>query len=212
MPSRRRTGVVFSALLAAVLGVVAMSQVGCGDSDLSNSYQLFVVKRDGSELRQISRNERGPVFSPPAHPARFEQSPGDRLTLVWQVRPGSQAKQRIGGFIDGDFVSWSPDSRQLLVGATTVIGDRRNHLYTVPAAGGELRQITGEVQTGPAAWSPDGRWIAAATYDGDIELVRPDGSDHQTLVHLSGAEFRSLAWSADGSRLTFKARQTPVET
>jgi WD40 repeat protein len=227
-----RSRLAITAFGSAGAFVVGASLVGCGAGTpgLAFRNRLFAVNRDGSGLRVISAKQRGSLFSPPSHPGRVKRTAHG---IAWSA-PGSHAQHRLGGLLGARYVSWSPDSRELLIGAVRIVGDRRFHLFTVSAAGGRLREITGGVQEGsrPAAWSPDGKWIAAASYDGDIEVVRPGGSAKRTLVHVSGGtaptsnlplcvlgatcsnsvQIQDLAWSADGRRLTFVASKTPPET
>jgi Tol biopolymer transport system component len=147
------------------------------------------------------------------------------MAVVWSTSGRPSSKHRVGGFLSAPaFARLSPDGRTLLIGATRFAGDGRFYLFTVPATGGPSRKISGEVLTERAAWSPDGSWIAAANYDGDVLIIKPDGSDQQTVVHLSGGsasnplegpntvQIDHLAWSRDGDRIVFKAEKVPPET
>lgn len=146
------------------------------------------------------------------------------MTVVWST-PGHPAdRHRIGGFLSGAYVSFSPDRQTLLIGGTRLKGDRRFYLFTVPASGGRLHKISGEVLTEPAAWSPDGRWIAAANYDGNVVMLQPNGGGQKTVVHLSGGTASSplfgsnsvqidhLGWSRSGTQIVFRAAKVPPET
>lgn len=63
-------------------------------------------------------------------------------------------------------------------------------------------QLTTTRDVSYAAWSPKGDWIAyvkgwsLATLNGDVMLIRPDGSDEHRLTRGDAP-----AWSPDGSRL-----------
>lgn len=216
------------ALLVA-FGSTALA-VGCGsEPSLAETPKLFSVDRDGSGLKTLSETPkfaceeaaqscpgRGATYAPPAHPAQFHGTadPPGSEELVWSLGSGrDRAEHRVGGFLRAPaYVSWSPNSDRLVVGATRFSGDRRFHLYTVSAREGTLDQITGEVITTAPAWSPDGRWIAFSNYKGNLNLVHPDGTDQHTIVDFDSAEIRGIAWSSDGAHLTFTASKPNEET
>jgi Tol biopolymer transport system component len=55
------------------------------------------------------------------------------------------------------------------------------------------------------AWSPDGEWIAFA-HEGDIYLIRPDGSNMANLTQTPDVDEDWPAWSPDGERIAFVIR------
>jgi tricorn protease len=103
---------------------------------------------------------------------------------------------------DIDFMTVSPTGKRALLTA-------RGDVFTVPAAKGEIRNLTASpgVREMNAAWSPDGRWIAyLSDRTGEYEIyVRPaDGSGQERRVTTDGTIWRfPPQWSPDSKKLTF---------
>lgn len=94
----------------------------------------------------------------------------------------------------------SPDGSKL---AFTVM----NKLYVMNFPGGTPRQIADEdVTQAQPTWSPDGKWIAYATWDqekgGHLYKIRPGGTDRQKLTEES-AIYGDPAWSYNSDRIVF---------
>lgn len=113
--------------------------------------------------------------------------------------------------------SYSPDRLQI-----AVVGSLRQdapdgnpdnvliyqELFTGPAAGGELRQITAmHAELADISWSPDGTQIVfTATAEGDFDVytIASGGSAPNRLTDNSGAD-RYPTWSPDGQTITYAA-------
>ncbi len=108
---------------------------------------------------------------------------------------------------DGEFLTWSPDGRRLLV-------VRGSDIYAAPATGVPLINLTNS-QHGNVwkpAWSPDGTSIAfASDREGSpaIYVMKADGSVMARLPTGVGV-FSAPAWSPDSTRLAFNCRIGPV--
>lgn len=96
--------------------------------------------------------------------------------------------------------------------------DRRTHLHRLDRRDGTLTPITsGPWDDGSPAISPDGAWVAFVsnrhpdpdlTDDGDLYLVRPDGSGLTRLASGPGAD-SSPSWSPRGDRLAYLSLRRP---
>jgi TolB protein len=106
--------------------------------------------------------------------------------------------------------SWSPTSDRVAFAGVTFAGDRRYHLYLASLGGERSRLVVSDVATTSPVWSPDGRTLAVANWDGEILLVDPDTGDSAAVTRLPGMHLHDLAWSPDGRRIAFVARTDPT--
>jgi Tol biopolymer transport system component/DNA-binding winged helix-turn-helix (wHTH) protein len=92
----------------------------------------------------------------------------------------------------------SPDGSNLLLIAEQEAGAFWA-LWNVRILGGTVRRMGAAAN---AAFSPDGNSIAYATQEGEIWIMRSDGTGSHKLVP-AGYRVSGLAWSPDGSRIRF---------
>lgn len=127
-------------------------------SNRSGAWRIWVVKADGSDLKQLTKQESedhdvDPVFSPDGKSILFTSTRGGK-TALWRMLADGTKPERL---CDGDQGEWSPDATQLVL--------RRNEKIL------KRDLVTGKEQSlspddwphcsGPA-WSPDGKTIAFA--------------------------------------------------
>ncbi len=126
--------------------------------------RLLVARADGSDPRPVEMGVRpgerilAPILSPDGRRVMAVVGPGSRpfLRLVVADRRTGDARAARARAITAD-ADWSPDGETVVFSGVTEAGDRRYHLYAVPAEDGERRRLAGER---PAArhprHSPDG--------------------------------------------------------
>ena len=100
---------------------------------------------------------------------------------------------------DARLVDVSPDGSTFLV--TSFLGGLKKAypLWSIRILGGSVRQLSEAVD---AAWSPDGNTVAYSTREGDVHLIRSDGTEDRRLASI-GSLLSSLCWSPDGKTIRF---------
>ena len=182
--------------------------------------------------------EGGPDAKPRAPIARVAQGldykydgrgylDGRRNHLFVVAAEGGEPVQLTAGRWDVTGFDWAPDgSRFVVSGNAEPDADlmETGFLYVVPAAGGELRKVAGELEIGVPRWSPQGDRIlfAGTVPDGGrytrLWLAFPDGGEPRCLTaqhdlcagdhcitDMRGGHGFSLSWNLDGSRIFFPA-------
>ncbi|XP_061352631.1 uncharacterized protein LOC133297484 [Gastrolobium bilobum] len=180
---------------------------------------IYVVNRDGSNLRKISDVT---VFSTAWDPVR----PGVIYTAIGETFASESSEVDIVSIninkkslkrltLDGEnnaFPSLSPDGKWIVFRS-----GRSGHknLYVMDAVGGErngLRRLTeGPWSDTMCNWSPDGEWIAFASDRHDpgsgsfeIYLIHPDGTGLRKLIQSgSGGRTNHPYFSPDGKSIVF---------
>jgi Tol biopolymer transport system component len=158
-------------------------------------------------LLDLPGEEDAAEFSPDGSMLAFGYSRREAVINLWAAGADGSRPRRLAGPLITLAYAWSPDGRQIAIEATTYAGDRRQHLYVVPSAGGELREVSHDEVDGEPTWTPDGRWITYATYEGEIKQVRPDGSGARRIADLDHQHVRDLMWSPDDRHLAYSAEE-----
>jgi len=108
-------------------------------------------------------------------------------------------------------ISWSPDGRYFASGEHGYEpANEEDHLSSVRIwdATGRPGPVFGGLggQTTSVGWSPNGRWIAAAGWDGRVRVFSPDGLETRVLTGSSFCIY-SIAWSPDSRQLISGSQQ-----
>jgi dipeptidyl aminopeptidase/acylaminoacyl peptidase len=173
--------------------IAFLSDRGAPPGDGKRPKQIYIIAADGGEARALTSGTH--------HPSDLAWSP-DGSTLAFVGKPEAAAPEsdvkvitRVRYKFDGEGF-WDA---------------RYKHIFTVPAAGGAVRQLTtGDFDHADPAWSPDGRALAFVTNrtpEADFTNVT------DVWVQLLGGDARCLtnsvgpcttpAWSPDGATIAY---------
>ena len=145
--------------------------------------------------------------------SRLVYSQGRKVANVWRIPisdPPVGWDDAIQLTLDQaliEFVDVSRDGERLVVSS-----DRAGNqdLWTLPAEGGELRQMTVDPSADWApVWSPEGASVAFYSYrsgNRDLWLI-PEGGTPRQLTHDPAEDYR-MAFSPDGGRLLFDSTRS----
>lgn len=141
-------------------------------SQIGRENVLFTVPAAGGAVREVTRFESRDHLVPTwsADASRLAYSHGNGLYVI-QATGGEALKiAHLYGW-DGWTVRWSPDGQHVAALGWTRPGDSTtNAVFVVPAAGGELRQLTPPSEKGykeMIEWHPESRRLTYMYYGDD---------------------------------------------
>lgn len=190
---------------------------------------LYVVRSDGTGLRQLTRSGRAfaPAWSPKRATIAFaERDSAARVPLtasLWTVRPGSGVRRQLLRSAEGQQDlpgSWSPDGSQLAfthVRYDPLTNAFASAIYVVRSDGSRLRKLTD--RGSEPAWSPDGRRIAFVSdrdengqlsygdrsfFANELYVMDADGAHRARLTWTKSLNERSPSWSTEGQVIAYQ--------
>jgi Tol biopolymer transport system component len=202
-----------------------------GESTTFTFDDVFVVDADGSDLRQVTADEKNlwsgqPTWSPDGKELAYVRGQSIASTVTSKYGElfrieltGEGMRPLTTGWPDTD-PDWSPDGRAIAFirgEGLSSFTDMNDDLFVLQLDTGQVRRLTttpaGTFEGAPA-WSPDGSRIAFARttrssqFDGtaSLHVIDRDGSHEERLLdyELFADAPYSLSWSPDGRSLAFE--------
>jgi hypothetical protein len=191
---------------------------GTPRSSVGEDYEIFAIRWDGSDLRQLTDNgveDLDPAWSPDGSQIAFvSERDGDREVYVMDADGANPVRLTFAQGLDNG-PDWAPDGSQIaFTSSRQCTGSDPNVLYiceqvyVMYADGSNQTQLTTSTgSSGRAAWSPDGAQILFASNRGenwDIYVMNPDGSGVRNLTNTPDTFDWRAAWSPDGSQIVYE--------
>ncbi len=151
---------------------------------------LYVVPIGGGEPKPLTSGELSqsqPAWSPDGKAVAFVQDSTEPLEIREQPRPelyvqslsDGAVRRLTTGYVEHSSPAWSPDGRWIAFGCSKGRG-QENDVCVIPAAGGEVRNLTAgwDLDPGDPVWSPEGKAIYVS--------AETRGNAHLFAVPLAG--------------------------
>ncbi len=174
--------------------------------DSTGITQLFRIRADGTDRRQITQNTDGPLhdvrISPDGTFALYT-FPGVSISIISTVdlATGTIYTLEGGPLAKNYFPAWSPDSRDIAYSATAYKEPNYYSLIQTGSRTGQNQRIlaaSGCFAT-PVSWSPDGAQIAylsgCAGAESASQLWIADIREPVPVNVLSGGRITAMQWS-----------------
>lgn len=195
--------------------------------DAAGTYDLYVVRLDGSGLRRITDGpaaDTSPSWSPDGTRIVFWSTLAGTSQLTVVDQDGRNRRELpVNTQPDGPHhvfpPAWSPDGRWLLFESNRDAppAESRSDLYAIRPDGTGLRRVTADgVLTAAPSWSPDGRRILYSQQFGDPSSPFPDlyarafaGGPVERLTSDAFHDWHAR-WSPDGRSLAWTSNRDPA--
>ena len=177
------------------------------DSQGGQQEDLFVIRRDGTSLRQLTNDmerDRMPRWSPDGRRLAFYSNRSGNFDAIWLINSdGSGLQQLTHTSKSATRPVWSPDGTRLAYhndgGATSIIEVGKSWHEQSPEV---LPAISDSSDWFPWSWSPDGRKLAGWGVRVGISVYSLESRQYESLTDFGWG----ATWLSDSRRILFQAR------
>ncbi|WP_410768803.1 hypothetical protein [Fontibacillus sp. BL9] len=174
--------------------------------DSTGSTQLFRIRADGSDRRQITQNTNGPLhdvrISPDGTFALYT-FPGVSISIISTVdlATGTVYTLEGGPLAKNYFPAWSPDSGSIAYSATAYREPNYYSLIQIDSRTGQNQRTLAlsDCFATPVDWSPDGVKVSYLSGCSGVESASQlwivDLREQMPVNVLSGGRITALQWS-----------------
>lgn len=180
--------------------------------DSSGNTQLFLIRTDGTDKRQITQNTDGPLhnvrLSPDGTFALYT-FPGASISIIATVELATGTIYTLDGgpLSKNYFPVWSPDSQSIAYSATAYKEPNYYSLVQTDSRTGQNQRTlaASDCFATPVGWSPDGNKIAylsgCAGVESASQLWIVDIREPKPVNVLGGGRITALQWSPSVRRI-----------
>jgi Tol biopolymer transport system component len=170
--------------------------------------QLYLIDADGTNPRQLTRNDRGNFFatwSPDSTRLAFisQQGSQNETAEIYTINADGSDERRLTNNMVWDYgATWSPDGQQIAFGSQQ---GGSWQIWLMNADGSNQRPLPMSAHGNAPRWSPDGRFIVLKSDregNDNIYVITPDGSEQRNVTHDPSIN-NTPSWSPDSQKVVF---------
>jgi Tol biopolymer transport system component len=207
-----RTRAALLSTLPGANGLIAFN----GGLPTGNSFSLFTMQPDGTQVSKIIAPGPGRYvgdglsWSPDGSRIAYSVCCYHHHVRLFTVNANGTGKSRMPARRKADSwtPTWSPDGTKIAFVRQSPSGDVA--LYSVNSDWTGLTRLTHQSllatqEVADPSWSPSGTKIAFSGGQGQLAVIRANGTNLHDVVSMDSSSVAQPSWSPDGAQIVFVA-------